>query len=113
MKVVVCGSRSIRDTDLVESLIEMAGFEITEVIEGGAKGVDTIAGEWARKKGIPVTVIKPQWNIHGLAAGPIRNQEMVKLGEAVIAIWDGKSRGTVSTIAFAEEAGKPVVKWQV
>jgi hypothetical protein len=61
---------------------------------------------------IPVTVIKPQWNIHGLAAGPIRNQEMVRLGDAVIAVWDGKSRGTASTISYAKVSGKPTRIWK-
>jgi hypothetical protein len=120
IRLVICGSRSIRDQDLVEHLIELYATElsengkfVSEVIEGGAKGVDEIAGLWACKKNIPVTVIEPQWRIHGLAAGPIRNEEMVKLGDAVIAIWNGRSRGTASTINYAKKHGKPVKIWQV
>ena len=112
MNVVICGSRGITDRDLVEYLIENSEFDITGVIEGGAKGVDTIAGEWARAQNIPVTVVKPDWHAHGLYAGPKRNREMVQMGEAVIAVWDGKSRGTQSTIAYAKEYGKPIKIWK-
>jgi len=113
MKVVICGSRTITNKDLVTSLIEMSEFEITEVIEGGAKGVDTIAGEWARARNIPVTVMEADWHAHGLSAGPKRNKQMVDASDAVIAIWDGKSRGTQSTIAFAKSDNKPVKIWKV
>jgi predicted Rossmann fold nucleotide-binding protein DprA/Smf involved in DNA uptake len=112
MRVTVCGSRSIGDIDLVKYLISNSEFEITEVIEGGAHGVDTIAGEWARERNIPVTVVEPDWSI-GLYAGPKRNEQMVRMSDAVIAIWDGKSRGTASTIEYAKKYGKPIKIWEV
>jgi len=113
MKVVICGSRAITDKDLVEFLIENSGFEITEVIEGGARGVDKIAGEWATAQNLPLTIMKAEWHLYGNRAGPVRNHQMVKAGDAVIAVWDGKSRGTRSTIEYANAEKKPVKVWTV
>ena len=112
MKVVICGSRSIKDTDYVRNCIEQSRLDITEVISGGAGGVDTIAYWWAQLKGIPCTMVRAEWRKHGRSAGVIRNHEMVKVADAVIVIWDGVSLGTKNTISQARIAGKPVELWR-
>jgi len=112
MKVVICGSRSIKDTDYVRNCIEQSRLDITEVINGGAGGVDTIAYWWARFKRIPCVTMRAEWRKHGNSAGVIRNHEMVKVADAVIAIWDGVSPGTKNTISQARIAGKPVELWE-
>jgi hypothetical protein len=100
MKVIIAGSRDILNRDVVENAIIESGFEITEVVSGGARGVDSIGEWWAREKKIPVKRFAPDWNKHGKAAGPIRNQQMAEYADALIAVWNG-SRGTKDMITQA------------
>lgn len=98
MRVIIAGSRDIVDPGIVDEAVRESGFEITEVVSGGARGVDRMGEAWARKHGIPVKVFPADWDKNGKSAGPIRNEEMAKYAEALIAIWDGYSRGTDNMI---------------
>ncbi len=73
------------------------------IISGGAQGADTLAEQFAKEFHLENKIFKADWNKYGKAAGPIRNEEMVKSSEFVIAFWDYKSKGTKSTIDFAEK----------
>ncbi|MCB0339568.1 MAG: DUF2493 domain-containing protein [Bdellovibrionales bacterium] len=108
LKVVIAGSREIRDPSLLMTAIHDAGFVIGEVISGGARGVDRLAESWASTKGIPLRIFEADWERYGKAAGPIRNLKMADYADALIAIWDGKSRGTKNMIETAEKQGIPV-----
>lgn len=87
------------------------------VIHGGAKGADAMADHWAsivQRMGLPVKVEShnADWDRHGKAAGPIRNQEMVDAGADVcLAFPLGESRGTRHCMKAAEQAGIPVIKY--
>jgi len=107
MRVIIAGSREIKDASLVERAIAESGFVITEVVEGGARGVDTLAFDWAHRRGIPVKVFVPDWSI-GRQAGILRNVEMADYADAVIAIWNGKSRGTEHMINVAHKRQMPL-----
>lgn len=63
---------------------------------------------WAKRKGIPVKRFPADWNQYGRRAGPLRNREMARYADALIAIWDGKSRGTRSMIDEALREGLEV-----
>lgn len=104
MKVIVAGSRSITDFKKVWQAIEESGFQISELVSGGARGVDRLAEEWARDKEIPTRIFRPDWKL-GAVAGPIRNQQMAVYADALIAIWDGKSRGTQDMIKKSQAKG--------
>jgi hypothetical protein len=108
MKVAIVGSRTFINynlfTNTMDKLSDSGLFEVTEIISGGAKGVDTLAERYANEKGIPITVIKPDWELHGKSAGMIRNGEIIRQTEMVVAFWDGKSRGTRNTIGRAMQA---------
>lgn len=106
MKLLVCGSRSVNDYTLVK--VNIDALKPTEIIHGGAIGADTLADIYAIDNDLPKTVIKPDWKMHGKAAGPIRNRQMVDLCDEVLAFWDHASRGTKSTIDYAREVGKPL-----
>jgi hypothetical protein len=106
MRVVIAGSRSIKDATLIERAVQESGFNVTEVVEGGARGVDTLAFDWAHREGIPVKVFVPDWSI-GRQAGILRNVEMADYADAVIAIWNGKSRGTEHMISIAYKRQMP------
>lgn len=91
-----------------EVILAGLGMGVTTIISGGAVGVDRWAADAAREHGLQLVEILPDWNAHGKAAGIIRNREIVRQAEAVVAFWDGKSKGTRSTIEMAAEARKLV-----
>ena len=104
MKILIAGSRSITSFDLAPHVPE--GVEL--VITGGAKGVDTLAEEFARERGIPTLTVKPAYERYGRAAPIRRDEEMVDMADAVLVIWDGVSRGSRHTAEYAKRKGKPV-----
>lgn len=108
MKVIIAGSREITDQNVVSQAIISSSFVVSEVVSGTARGVDQLGEKEALKLGIPIKQFPADWNRWGKAAGYYRNQEMAEYADALIAIWDGKSRGTKDTIERAEKAGIPV-----
>jgi hypothetical protein len=86
----------------VVSAVDAAGVlrEIAEIVSGGAKGVDTLAIEYARKHSIPCKIFPPDWKKYGSRAGPLRNAEMAVYADYGIAVWDGQSRGTAHMISL-------------
>lgn len=104
MKVAVIGSRSIKNADISEYIPKDA----THIITGGAVGVDRLAEREAKKRGISLTVFKPDYESHGKSAPLVRNKLIVKECDYLIAFWDGVSRGTVFTWRYAQKLGKPV-----
>ena len=106
MKVIIAGSRHIEQWQPVWQAITDSGFRITEVVSGCASGVDTHGLRWAEDRGVPFTPFPAAWGDHGRAAGPMRNARMAEYADALIAVWDGKSRGTADMIQKA--AAKPM-----
>lgn len=74
------------------------------VLSGGCRGADQMGKIWAEKAAILCDVYHANWDKHGKAAGPIRNQKMVDAADALIAFWDGESRGTKDVIKRAAKA---------
>lgn len=107
MRVIIAGSRSITDYRIIEKAIETSGlmYDITEIISGGARGVDSLGEIYANEHDILIRRFLANWNKYGKRAGYVRNQEMAMYGDALIAIWDGKSKGTSHMIDIAEEMG--------
>jgi hypothetical protein len=103
VRTIICGSRNISNFDILEHAIVAAGWEISVVISGGARGVDTLAETWARLNAKPLEVFKPHWRL-GRHAGVLRNLEMISVAEAMIAIWDGASPGTFHSIQNARKS---------
>lgn len=107
MRVIIAGSRSVKDYATLLKAIDDVGIadEIEEIVSGGALGVDTLAEEYAEREGIPLRVFYPDWKRFGRAAGPIRNEQMVGYSDALIAIWDGHSVRTKNMIEAGRKAG--------
>lgn len=115
MKVIIAGSRTITDQNLLNTVIEQSRLLITEVVSGGAEGVDTLGEVWARSQNIRITRFLPDWDRNGTAAGILRNIEMAKYADALIVLWDGESRGTKHMIDHARSKGMYVwgrKKWK-
>lgn len=113
MKVIVAGSRDIVDRGAVGRAILSCPFEITEIVSGTARGVDSIAENIAATKGYPTKLFPADWDKYGKPAGAIRNKEMADYADALIAVWDGQSRGTKNMIETMNKANKPVLLYLV
>ena len=113
MKVIIAGGRDITDYNLVLSAIQESEFEITEVISGMASGVDELAVRYAKENNLPLQEFWAEWNFYGKSAGPIRNRQMASSADALIAIWDGKSRGTKNMIDEATKKGLKIKVYNV
>lgn len=116
MKVLVCGGRDYGDKMHVWAVLDNwhKRNEIDMIIAGDAKGVDDAALTWAKDRRIRYAEFIADWASHGRAAGPIRNQRMLKEGtpDCVIAFPGGK--GTANMCKQAEKAGLMVHKfWAV
>jgi hypothetical protein len=112
MRTIIAGSRQL-DPALVEKAIKASGFEITVVLSGRGGRIDLGGEAWAAAHNIPVELYPANWQEHGRAAGPLRNREMVARAAALIAIWDGVSRGTEDIIAEARRRGLKVFVFRV
>lgn len=108
MKTIIAGSRDINIYGTLLDAIEASEFEITEVLSGRANGVDKLGELWATLARVPISYYPADWDTYGKSAGYRRNAEMVKDAEALIAVWDGESRGTKHTIELAKKKGIPV-----
>lgn len=112
MRVAIVGSRdfpfgyasSARGT--VREVVRNLPPE-TVIVSGGARGVDLWAAEFAVFYGLQTELHLPDWS-KGRGAGYARNALIVADCDRVIAIWDGKSKGTAHTVSLARRAGKPV-----
>ena len=102
MKLAIVGSRCINNIDIGTYIQEVP----TEIISGGAKGVDTLASEYAIRNNIKLTEFLPDYKRYGRGAPIIRNSQIVECCDKLIAFWDGKSRGTLSSINLAKKLGK-------
>lgn len=99
MKITaIIGSRSFNDYKKLSETLK--NHSIESIISGGAVGTDTLARIYANQNNIPITEIKPNYNL-GKHAPLIRNKEIVEKSNEVIAFWDGKSRGTKYVIDYA------------
>lgn len=103
MKLAIIGSRNIQ----IDDLSPYIPADCDEIISGGARGVDTCAAEFARDHGLKLTEFLPEYDKYGRAAPIVRNRAIVEAADAIIAFWDGSSRGTKSVIDFCQKTSKP------
>jgi hypothetical protein len=108
MRTIIAGSRDLNSYTLVANAVQESGIEPTVVLSGGARGIDSQAEKWASRRGIPVEYYPAMWKLWGNSAGPRRNVEMAANADALIAVWDGSSRGTKHMIETALSKGLTV-----
>lgn len=104
MKVAVIGSRNLE----VKNLGKYLPPETTEIVSGGARGIDTCARIYAQENGIKLVEFYPQYDRYGRVAPLYRNIEIIKYSDLVLAFWDGKSRGTKFVIDKCREYKKVI-----
>lgn len=112
MKLAIVGSRDFNNYDAVVYNVSKYfdyGCAISEIVSGGANGADALGKKLAKDLNIKYTEFPADWNTHGKSAGYIRNAEIVKNADKIIAFWDGKSKGTMHTINLARKHKKDTI----
>lgn len=112
MKVLVCGGRKYDDAAKVDAVLSKLHAEagIERVIEGGAKGADYLARQWALSNGVISSVFFADWENQGSFAGPARNQRMLDEGQPDLVIAFPGGRGTADCVRRARRMGFQVVE---
>lgn len=105
MKIIVAGSRDFNDYKLLSNTLhEYTSYDPDcEIISGKARGADSLGEKWAKSMGVSVKEFPADSSKYGKSAGYIRNKQMAKYGDVLIAFWDGKSKGTKHMIGLANE----------
>ena len=104
MKIAIIGSSSLS----VSNFEKYLPVNTTEIVSGGAKGIDQCAAEYAQAHGLKLTVFLPEYNLYGRVAPLKRNDEIIIYADEVIAFWDGRSKGTAYVIEKCRKQNKPV-----
>lgn len=109
MKVIIAGGRNlyVKHADITQAIVN-SGFDVTEIVSGGATGVDECGEGYALFDDIPLTRFPAKWTIYGKTAGPTRNKGMAEYADALIAFPGGK--GTANIVEQMRKLGKPVYK---
>lgn len=109
VKLAIVGSRNFFDYNLLCQTIAVYYAEkpISEIISGGAVGADSLAARWAKEFEVALTEILPEWDRFGKRAGFIRNEDIVKRADMILAFWDGESKGTQNSLSIAKRLKKP------
>jgi hypothetical protein len=87
--------------------------QIAAVLSGACSGADRHGEVWALGREIRLELYPAKWELYGKSAGPIRNRKMADQADGLIAVWDGKSRGTANMIREAQKRGLRVHIWRL
>lgn len=106
MKVAIIGSRNFEQFNFQKILDNIPG-NCTEIVSGGAKGIDTIAADIAEALHLKFTCFKPEYHIYAKSAPLKRNQQIVDYSDYILAVWDIKSKGTMHVLSRCIAQKKP------
>ncbi len=108
MRVIIAGTRDFNDYALLAARCDfyLSEVKVDAILCGECKGADLLGKKYAEERGIPVESYPADWKRYGRAAGQKRNKQMADNADALIAFWDGKSKGTKGMIGYMK--GKPV-----
>lgn len=106
MKIAIVGSREPGNINFAKELEKRINIQSGDtIISGGAKGIDSLAAEYATAHGLALVEIRPNYAKNGRGATFIRNREIVDNADMVVAFWNGTSKGTKYTIDYANKKG--------
>ena len=103
--VVVAGSRTATDYELLRKYCDVFFSQKTPtaIISGCARGADELGERYAQEHHLDLKRFPAQWDKYGKMAGMMRNREMLEVADALVAVWDGKSRGTENMIRISKK----------
>ncbi len=109
MKVAIVGSRNSCEEDY-QILEREIPLNTSEIISGGAKGIDGLAKNFAASHDLKLVEITPDYEnaVSAKSAPLLRNKEIVDMADMIFAFWDGESKGTAFTIRYALSEQKPL-----
>lgn len=108
MRVAVIGSRSA-PPDAEELVLRHLPAQTTEIVSGGASGIDRAAEAVAKRLGIPCKIFYPDYDAYGKRAPLVRNDQIIDYADMVLALWDGQSHGTRYVIGACMQKGRRVI----
>lgn len=109
MKLIIAGSRDLKvSTAFIQDAIERFGIKTSEIVSGGAAGIDTCAEQYAKDGKMMFARFPADWKTYGKAAGPVRNLAMALYSDALLIIWDGQSKGSANMKGTMNGLKKPV-----
>lgn len=114
MKLAVVGSRSINNRGRVYKCLDDCLDKANEIgkelvlVSGGARGIDTMAMDFAKDRGLTIIIVYPDWDKHGRSAGFKRNHVIWEIADCGIAFWDGVSKGTEHSFDLAKQQDKQI-----
>lgn len=110
MKIAIIGSRECGKINFEQELKNrLLIFGNDTIISGGARGIDTLAAQYARKHGMKLLEFRPDYATFGRGATFVRNRLIVDMADVVLAFWNGTSKGTKYTIEYAKKKYVPVI----
>ena len=108
-KVIVAGGRDFKNYNLLsESLYTLLNNKKpseVEIVSGNCRGADMLGERWSRRTATSLKKFPADWDKYGKSAGYKRNLEMAEYADALVAFWDGKSKGTSNMIRLAKLKG--------
>jgi hypothetical protein len=112
MRIIIAGSRKLWYTpEFIREVLKTNGVDaVSEIVCGGASGIDASGKLFGEKYNIPVKMFPADWGTNGRAAGPIRNKQMANYGDALFLVWDGKSPGSKNMLKEMNSLGKIVIQ---
>jgi hypothetical protein len=104
MKIIIAGGRDFTDYAYLTEKVKHLLSEQTniEIVSGCAQGADSLGAQYAKENNIPLKLFPAQWDLYGKSAGYKRNLQMAEYADALIAFWDGKSKGTKNMLYLAQ-----------
>ena len=103
--MIVAGGRKFTDYELLKRKLDyyFSKIENVEIVSGKAIGADRLGERYAKERGLKCQSKSPNWTKYPGYAGYVRNKEMAEYADALVAFWDGKSKGTKDMIDLAKE----------
>jgi len=111
MKTIIAGHREFTDLALMTKILKYVPWDITATVCGCAPGADSTGKVWAQNNKLPTDHFPADWDKYKKAAGPIRNREMEKVGQALVAFLAPGSKGTKDMIEVMRAKRKPIFIW--
>jgi hypothetical protein len=113
MKIIIAGGRDVTDGEYVIDAMSKLSVTPDEIVSGTARGADRLGEWWASINDVPVKRFPAEWDKYGKSAGYKRNEVMAQYADGLVALWDGKSRGTKHMIDIARREGLQVYVYRV
>ena len=112
-RIVIAGCRNYNNYEEAKKYIDICIKEIKNkytliFVSGSCSGADMLGERYAKEHNYQIERYPAQWKKYGKKAGPLRNKQMIDIGDFIICFWDGESRGTKTTIDFAKSLQKPL-----